>query len=233
MTEPAALILVVEDETPMRKFLESTLASHCYRVVSSANGRDAIVQARTRNPDVVLLDLGLPDVDGLEITKQLRSFTTAPIIVVSARGQEADKIAALDLGANDYLTKPFSVGELLARIRVAMRALARVGLEPNPGPFVLGELLIDLTGRKVTRNGEPIHLAPMEFKLLSVLVRSAGKVITRKQLLHDTWGAAYEKHGLYLRVYMHALRHKLERDPARPRYLVNEPGIGYRLNDKP
>lgn len=230
MSEPSALILIVEDELRMRKLLRTTVESHGYRSVEAANGKDAIVQARTRNPDVVLLDLGLPDIDGIEVTKQLREFTQAPIIIVTARGQEKDKIVALDLGANDYLTKPFSVGELMARVRVALRSIARVATEAADKPFTVGDLKIDLLNRRVFRGEEPIHLSPIEFKLLSVLARHAGTVVTKKQLLQETWGAAYEKQGHYLRVYMHALRHKLEPDPARPRYLVNEIGVGYRLN---
>lgn len=228
MNGNAPLVLLVEDELQMRRFLRASLKSRGYRLVESETGSDALAQAATHNPDVVLLDLGLPDMDGLEVTRRLREWTATPIIVLSARGQEEDKIGALDGGADDYLTKPFSVPELLARIRVALRHKARTGAEPEEPVFVDGDLRIDLGRRQVCLGDQEIHLTPIEYKLLVTLVRSAGKVITHRQLLKEVWGPAYASQSQYLRVYMGQLRHKLERDPARPKYLITEPGVGYR-----
>ncbi|WXB20289.1 response regulator [Pendulispora albinea] len=222
-------ILVVEDEPQMQKFLRASLTSHGYRVVESATGGDGLMQAQTHNPDLVLLDLGLPDMDGLEVTKGLRAWTATPIIVISARGQEEDKIRALDEGADDYLTKPFSTGELMARIRVALRHAMRSGLERAEPVLEVGGLKMDLDKRQVFVEGAEVHLTPIEYKLLTVLMKNAGKVLTHRQLLKEVWGPAYATQTQYLRVYMVQLRHKLEREPARPRYLVTEPGIGYRL----
>jgi two-component system KDP operon response regulator KdpE len=221
------LLLIVEDEPAMRRLLSHAVDSHGYESADAGTGAEAIACARAMNPDVILLDLGLPDMDGIEVTKQLRTFTRAPIIVVSARGQEEQKIMALDVGANDYLTKPISMGELMARVRVALRAVARSTQSPD-APLVLGNLTIDLQGRRVFREGRLIHLSPLEFKVLAVLVRNLGSVVTKKQLLEEAWGTQ-EDRGHYVRIYMHALRHKLEPDPARPRFLMSEVGIGYRL----
>ena len=191
------------------------------------------MQATTRNPDVVLLDLGLPDLDGLEVTKRLREWTEMPIIVISAREQEQDKVRALDAGADDYLTKPFNAGELLARIRVALRHAARQTAGGQEPVFMLQNLRVDLAQRQVFVDEKEVHLTPIEYKLLTVLVRHAGKVITHRQLLQEVWGLAHVNEVQYLRVYMTQLRHKLEADPARPRFLMNEPGIGYRLKYDP
>ncbi len=222
------LILLIDDEPQMRRFLRITLQGHGYRLVEAATAQEGLTQAATRNPDVILLDLGLPDLDGLEVTKRLREWTQTPVIVISAREQEQDKVKALDAGADDYLTKPFSAGELMARIRVALRHLARQTARQEP-VFLLENLRVDLTQRQVFVNEEEVHLTPIEYKLLTVLVRHAGKVITHRQLLQEVWGPAHVNEVQYLRVYMTQLRHKLEADPARPRFLINEPGIGYRL----
>lgn len=223
------LVLLVEDESPMRRFLRAALVGHGYRFVEAETGASGLTEAATRNPDVILLDLGLPDMDGLHFTQRLREWARTPVIVISARGQERDKIAALDAGADDYLTKPFSVPELLARIRVAQRHREAVLGAPEEPVFSLGEIRVDLERRQVFVGADEVHLTPTEYRLLTALVRHAGKVITHRQLLKDVWGAAYATQTHYLRVYMGQLRHKLEADPARPRYLVTEPGVGYRL----
>jgi len=187
------------------------------------------MQAATRSPDIILLDLGLPDIDGLEVTRRLREWSDIPIIVLSAREQEQDKIKALDAGADDYLTKPFGAGELLARIRVAMRhKLMRQDTAGEP-VFILANLRVDMSQRQVFLDEQEVHLTPIEYKLLTVLIQNAGKVVTHSQLLKEVWGPSYSKETQYLRVYMTQLRHKLESDPARPLFLINEPGIGYRL----
>lgn len=229
MTEVMPLLLVVEDDVQMRKFLRASLSSHGYRLVEATSGEEATTQAAAYNPDLVLLDLGLPDIDGLEVTQRLREWATAPIIVISARGQEDDKIKALDSGADDYLTKPFGTGELLARIRVALRHAARVGQERSEPVLTVGELSVDLDKRTVHRAGVEVHLTPIEYKLLATLLKNAGKVMTHRQLLKEVWGPGNTNNTQYLRVYMVQLRHKLETDAARPRYLVTEPGVGYRL----
>ena len=228
MTEDKELILLIEDEPQMRRFLRITLQGHGYRLVEAATAQEGLIQATTRNPDVVLLDLGLPDLDGLEVTKRLREWTQTPIIVISAREQEQDKVKALDAGADDYLTKPFNAGELLARIRVSLRHASRRNAKQEP-VFTLNNLRVDLALRQVFIDDKEVHLTPIEYKLLVVLVRHAGKVITHTQLLKEVWGPAHANEVQYLRVYMTQLRHKLEVDPARPRFLINEPGIGYRL----
>ena len=233
MVENKELVLLIEDEPQMRRFLRITLQSHGYRLIEAAGGQEGLVHATTRNPDVVLLDLGLPDMDGLEVTKRLREWTNMPIIVISAREQEQDKIKALDLGADDYLTKPFNAGELLARVRVALRHAATPGLGPQAPVFFLQNLRVDLAQRQVFLDEKEVHLTPIEYKLLTVLIRHAGKVVTHRQLLTEVWGVAHADEVQYLRVYMTQLRHKLERDPARPRFFLNEPGIGYRLKYEP
>jgi two-component system KDP operon response regulator KdpE len=187
------------------------------------------MQAATRAPDVILLDLGLPDIDGLEVTRRLREWSDVPIIVISAREQEQDKIKALDAGADDYLTKPFGAGELVARIRVAMRHKALREAGQHESIFTLGNLRVDLARRQVFLNEKEVHLTPIEYKLLTVLIKNAGKVLTHRQLLKEVWGPPYLTETQYLRVYMAQLRHKLEADPARPSFLINEPGVGYRL----
>jgi two-component system KDP operon response regulator KdpE len=229
MDRPAPLILVIEDEPQMRRFLRAALGAQEYRLVEAITARDGLAQAASRNPDIVLLDLGLPDRDGLEVTRELRQWSAAPIIVLSARHREPDKVEALDLGADDYLTKPFGVEELLARIRVALRHAAQpVGGPPEP-IFEAGDLRVDLARREVRRGGQEVHLTPTEYKLLTLLIRHAGKVLTHRQLLKEVWGVNYANQSHYVRVYMAQLRQKLENDPARPRLLITEPGVGYRL----
>ncbi len=233
MAEDKGHILLIEDEPQMRRFLRITLQSHGYRLVEAATAQEGLMQATTRNPDVVLLDLGLPDLDGLEVTRRLREWTQMPIIVISAREQEQDKVKALDAGADDYLTKPFNAGELLARIRVALRHAARQSADQQEPVFLLRNLRVDLAQRQVFVDDREVHLTPNEYKLLLVLIRHAGKVITHRQLLQEVWGPAHVNEVQYLRVYMTQLRHKLEADPARPQFLLNEPGIGYRLKYVP
>lgn len=226
MSEPT--VLIIEDEQPIRRFLRATLTNHGYRVNEAATGKDGMAFASTQAPDLIILDLGLPDVDGLDIIKQLREWSHTPIIILSARGQESDKIAALDAGADDYLTKPFGVGELIARIRVGLRHFANAHQVDEP-VFEVGELRVDQNLRQVFVSANEIHLTPTEYKLMTTLVRYAGKVVTHRQLLIEVWGAAYATETQILRVHMGQLRHKIESDPARPRYLVTELGVGYRL----
>jgi two-component system, OmpR family, KDP operon response regulator KdpE len=230
MVEEKELILLIEDEPQMRRFLRITLESHGYRFVEAGTAQEGLMQASMRNPDVVLLDLGLPDLDGLEVTKRLREWTQTPIIVISAREQEQDKVKALDAGADDYLTKPFSAGELMARVRVALRHALRLRSGQDEPVFAYAGLRVDLAARRVFVRDNEIHLTPIEYKLLTALIRHAGKVVTHRQLLLEVWGPGQVSEVQYLRVYMTQLRHKLEEDPARPRFLLNEPGVGYRLN---
>jgi two-component system KDP operon response regulator KdpE len=233
MADDKELILLIEDEPQMRRFLRITLQSNGYRLVETETGNDGLIQAASRNPDVVLLDLGLPDMDGLEVTTRLREWTQMPIIIISAREQEQDKVKALDAGADDYLTKPFDAGELLARIRVALRHALRQRSGRQEPVFSLYNMRVDLAQRQVFLDDREVHLTPIEYKLLTTLIRHAGKVITHRQLLTEVWGPAHVNEVQYLRVYMTQLRHKLEADPARPRFLMNEPGIGYRLKFDP
>jgi len=222
-------ILLVDDELPIRKFLAASLASAGYELDEAATGRQAIQCASERPPDLVILDLGLPDMDGQEVLRQLREWLAAPIIILSARDQEQQKIAALDLGADDYLTKPFSTGELLARIRVALRHAAHTGEEAGSTRFVCGDLVVDLAARTVRVGAKEVHLTPIEFKLLTALIRNAGKVLTHRHLLKEVWGPQRVEETHYLRVFMATLRRKIEADPARPRYLLTEQGVGYRM----
>ncbi len=227
-----SVVLVIEDEPAILRFLRASLVAQGFRLVEATSGDEGLRQAATRQPDIVVLDLGLPDVDGLEVIRRLREWTAVPIIVLSARGQESDKIAALDAGADDYVSKPFGVGELLARMRVALRHAARGPHDAANPVFALGELQVDLARRRVSVRGAEIHLTPIEYRLLTTLVRHAGRVVTHRQLLREVWGQPYSEQTHYLRVFMGALRRKLEADPARPRYLRTEPGVGYRLADE-
>jgi two-component system, OmpR family, KDP operon response regulator KdpE len=222
-------VVVIEDEPQIRRFLRAALVSQGYRFHEAATGRDGLAEAATRQPDVIILDLGLPDLDGLEIIRRVREWTTVPIIVLSARDQEGDKIKALDLGADDYVSKPFGVGELLARMRAALRHAAIASQQRVEPIFTLGALQVDLMRRRVMVGGSEVHLTPIEYKLLTTLVRHAGNVLTHRQLLKEVWGPSYEDQAHYLRVFMLQLRRKLEADPARPLYLRTEPGVGYRL----
>jgi two-component system KDP operon response regulator KdpE len=222
-------ILLVEDELSLRKFLAASLASAGYGVDEAATGQQGLRHAAQQPPDLVILDLGLPDMDGQEVLRQLREWLAAPIIVLSARDQEQQKITALDNGADDYLTKPFSTQELLARIRVALRHSARTGVESAASTFELDELKVDFSARRIFVRGEEVHLTPNEYKLLTVMTRNAGKVLTHRQLLKEVWGPQRVDETHYLRVFMANLRRKLEAEPARPRYLLTEQGVGYRF----
>lgn len=225
---PPTVILVIEDEPPIQKFLRVSLEAQGHEVIEATTGKRGLIDAAARTPDLIILDLGLPDMDGIEVTRQLREWSRTPVIVVSARDRERDKIDALDAGADDYLTKPFGVGELMARVRVALRHAA-ANPETGEAVFEVGELRVDLARREVTVGGAGVHLTPNEFKLLAVLVKHAGRVLTHRQLLHEVWGPGTGNETHYLRVYMNQLRQKLEADPARPRYLRTEAGVGYRL----
>ena len=222
-------ILVVEDEQEIRRFLRVSLTHHGYRLIEAETAKDAVLQAATQQPDLMVLDLGLPDEDGLDVIGQIREWSTLPIIVLSARGQESDKIDALDRGADDYLTKPFSVGELLARVRVALRHAAQRATGDGEPVFAAGDLRVDLAARQVFVADKEIHLTPTEYRLLAILVQHAGKVVTHRHLLKEVWGPDSVHETQYLRVFMAALRHKIETDSAQPRHLLTEPGVGYRL----
>jgi len=230
MDSSQPLVLVVEDEPQVMRFLRTGLTHHGYRVLEAVSGREAILHAEQHVPDIVLLDLGLPDLDGLEVARSLRTWTHLPIIVLSARGQERIKVDALDAGADDYLTKPFGMPELLARMRVALRHAARTRSSPEEPVFTCGELRVDLSGRRVHLDSREIKLTPIEFKLLAVLVKHAGKVVTHRQLLVDVWGPQAADEKQYLRVYMTHLRRKLERGSGELRVFETEAGVGYRLN---
>jgi two-component system, OmpR family, KDP operon response regulator KdpE len=228
VSAPSPVILLIEDEPQMRRFLRSALAAADVHLVEATTVREGLAQAAGRRPDLILLDLGLPDGSGIDLTRRLREWSTVPVIVISARGQEQDKVAALDAGADDYLTKPFGVDELLARIRVALRHQSRVPNQPEPVVTSKG-IRIDLAARSVTRDGEEIRLTPTEYRLLATMVRHAGKILTHSLLLKEVWGPGAQSQNHYLRVYINQLRHKLEPDPSRPELILTEPGVGYRL----
>jgi two-component system KDP operon response regulator KdpE len=219
-------VLVVDDEQAIRHFLRVTLSSQAYEVVEATSGQEALSDAATHKPDIVILDLGLPDIDGVEVTRLLRQWTQIPIIILSVRGSERDKIAALDAGADDYLTKPFGVGELLARLRAALRRAAQTTSEPV---FTSGSLKVDLARRLVSVSGREVQLTPTEYELLRVLVTHAGKVLTHHHLLREVWGTEYGEEFHMLHVNISNLRRKIEPDPARPQFIITEPGVGYRL----
>jgi two-component system KDP operon response regulator KdpE len=231
VTDSKPLLLVIEDEAQMRRFLRVSLSNAGYQLLEAETGEEGLSRAALHNPDLILLDLGLPDRDGLEVTERLRQWTRTPIVIISARGQEEDKIRALDAGADDYLTKPFGVGELLARLRVAFRHSSRTAT--GSPAFSTGDLKVDLDKRQVLRGDAEIHLTPIQYKLLTKLIENAGRVVTHRQLLKEVWGPGHVDQTQYLRVYMGQLRHKLEAEPSRPRYLVTEPGVGYRLKVAP
>jgi len=223
-------VLLIEDEAPIRKFLRAALEGQGYTVVETASGKDGLTQAATRVPDLVLLDLGLPDVDGFEILRRIREWSGLPIIVLTARGQDGDKVRALDAGADDYVTKPFSMPELLARMRTALRHRAQA--DDDGGSIIeIDRLRMDLAGHEVTLGGAAVQLTPIEFRLLATLARHAGRVLTHDFLLREVWGPSAVGQHHYLRVYMAQLRRKIEPDPARPRFLLTELGVGYRLRD--
>ena len=225
MAETDLRILVVDDERSIRRFLKASLGSQ-FTILEATNGEEALRAVATEHPDIIILDLGLPDIDGVEVTRRLREWTQIPIIIVSVREQEKDKIAALDAGADDYLTKPFGVGELMARLRVALRRSAQTEDEPV---FTTGELVVDMNQREVRVDGQTIALTPTEYDLLRTLIKHAGKVLTHDLLLRSVWGTAYESETHMLQVNISNLRRKIEHDPARPSYIVTEPGVGYKL----
>jgi two-component system KDP operon response regulator KdpE len=228
MPEPKPKVLVVEDEPEIRRFLRVSLTSNGYEALEATKGEEAIKLAADARPQVIILDLGLPDIDGSEVAKKLREWSDAPIIVLSARDGENDKVNLLSIGADDYLTKPFGVQELIARIKVALRHASRANMPDEP-IFTAGDITINMANRTVHVAGEEVHLTPIEYNLLRILVRNAGKLVPQQQLLRDVWGPGYAKEGHYLRVYMGQLRKKLESDPANPKYVITEPGLGYRF----
>jgi two-component system KDP operon response regulator KdpE len=226
MTEVRPTILEVEDEPEIRRFLRSSLDAEGYRVVESPNGRRGAIDAGTQKPDLAIVDLGLPDFDGVEVIRRIREWSPMPILVLSARVQERSKIDALDAGADDYVTKPFGVGELLARVRAALRHAAR---SPAGQVLAFSGVKIDLEKRQASRDGADVHLTPIEFRLLACLAKHLGMVVTHRQLLTEVWGPTHDKDTHYLRIYMKQLREKLEVDPVQPKHLVTETGVGYRL----
>jgi two-component system, OmpR family, KDP operon response regulator KdpE len=221
------VILVVEDEAAIRRFLRTSLEAQGLEIEEAPTGREALTLAGNRRADVMILDLGLPDMDGVKVIRALRAWSAMPVIVLSARSQETDKIAALDAGADDYVVKPFATGELVARVKAALRRAARP--DEGQGPLRAGELVIDLEARRVLREGMEVKLTPTEYRLLAALARHPGRVLTQRTLLTEVWGPGYVERPHYLRIFMANLRRKLERDPARPRHLLTETGVGYRF----
>jgi two-component system KDP operon response regulator KdpE len=224
-----ALVLVIDDELPILRSLRNALSGLPYRLLESANGREGLIKASSHNPDLILLDLGLPDLDGLEVLRRLREWSAVPVIIISARGQEQDKIKGLNSGADDYLTKPFSVGELLARMNACLRRSALAGKEADEPVFSTGDLRVDLVKRLVYIKEAEVKLTPIEYRLLTEFVRHAGKVLTHRHLLKEVWNVQDEEQAQYVRGFVHQLRRKLEADPARPRHILTESGVGYRL----
>lgn len=231
MSNPVPLILIIEDEAAIRRLLRASLITEQYRLIEAETADQGLKVAMSQPPDLVLLDLGLPDEDGINVVRRLREWSQVPIIILSARDQERDKVAALDAGADDYVTKPFSLGELQARLRVALRHAARERSGRSDPTVVIGGLRIDLAARRVFLNDHEVHLTPIEYRLLTILAKHRGKVLTHRFLLKEVWGPhdIHETH--YLRVFMAALRRKIESEPAQPRYLLTEQGVGYRLSD--
>ena len=227
LTQPG--ILVVEDDLPMRKFLRTGLRAQGFRIWDAETGQRGLSEAQLQRPDLIILDLGLPDMEGIDVVEQVRVWTQTPIIVLSARSQESQKVQVLDAGADDYLTKPFGFGELLARLRVALRHRDQINLPDPAMSFADGRLMVDLQRRLVTVNQEEVHLTPIQFRLLAALVKHAGQVMTHRQLMKEVWGPAYSESAHYLRIYISQLRQKLESDPAKPCLLLTESGVGYRL----
>jgi two-component system KDP operon response regulator KdpE len=227
------VVLIVDDEPQMRKFVRITLVANGYGVIEASTAAEGIQRAATHTPDLVLLDLGLPDADGSEVIRRIREWSTVPVIVISARGKEESKVLALDEGADDYVTKPFGAAELMARVRVALRHAARIAGTPESVVEIGKGVRVDLVRRVVEVQGQEVHLTPIEYKLLTLLVKHAGMVLTHRQLLEQVWGPGHAHQMQYLRVYMTQLRHKLEQEPARPKYFVTEPGVGYRLRLEP
>jgi two-component system KDP operon response regulator KdpE len=228
MTEPTVNVVLIEDEKQIRRFVKAALEAEGVSVHEADTGQRGLIEAATRKPDLVIVDLGLPDTDGLDVIRELRSWTDLPVIVLSARSQESEKVAALDAGADDYLSKPFGVSELMARIRAHLRRRNQAAASETPS-VRFGQIEVDLALRRVLRDGEPVHLTPIEYRLLATLVRHAGRVLTHRQLLRDVWGPSHVESNHYLRIYMGHLRQKLERDAAQPEHIVTETGVGYRL----
>lgn len=225
----APVIIVIEDDPPIRRFLRTGLSTQGFTVFEADTGKQGIIEAEVRKPDLVILDLGLPDMEGVEVIKAIRTWSAIPIIILSARSSEQHKIDALDAGADDYLTKPFGFGELLARIRVALRHAIRPMEHIQADIFVTANLKVDLHNRVVTLDDEEVHLTPIQYRLLVVLVKQAGRVLTHQQILKEVWGPSYQENAHYLRIYMSQLRQKLEADPTQPKFLLTESGVGYRL----
>ena len=224
------LVLIVEDDQPVRNLITTTLKAHDYRYITAANGETAVIEAASHNPDMILLDLGLPDIDGIEVIQRIRSWSNVPIIVISARSEDEDKIEALDMGADDYITKPFSVGELLARLRVAQRRLSlisSVGMQESV--FLNGQLMIDYAAGCAYLNQNELHLTPIEYKILCLLAQNVGKVLTHKYITKNVWGSSLENNVGTLRVFMAALRKKLQTSAQMPQYIQTHVGIGYRM----
>jgi two-component system KDP operon response regulator KdpE len=228
-----ALVLVIDDEPPIQRSLRNALDGLPYRLLEAPNGKEGLIKAASHNPDLILLDLGLPDLDGLEVLRRLREWSQVPVIIISARGQEQDKIRGLNSGADDYLTKPFSTGELLARMNACLRRSARAGKGAEEPAFLAGDLRVDLVKRQVFVREAEIQLTPIEYRLLTEFVRHAGKVLTHRHLLKEVWNVHNQEQAQYVRVFVHQLRQKLEADPARPRHIQTEPGVGYRLRVDP
>lgn len=222
-------VLLIEDDPQIRKFLRAMLVAEDYRLYEAATGEEGLAQASARTPDLILLDLGLPDKDGIEIIREIRKWSQMPILIISARDQERDKIEALDAGADDYVSKPFAPGEVLARIRASLRRAAVLDKDETSDVVSFGNISVDLEARRVVAGGSEVHLTPNEYKLLQVLLRHAGKVVTQRQLLNEVWGPQHLDEPQYLRVFMGQLRRKLEADPAHPRHFITESGVGYRL----
>ena len=233
LNAPHTTLLLIEDDPQIQRFLATALEAHGYTLLVASTGAQGLQLTALRQPDILIVDLGLPDMSGLDVIQRVREWYAGPLLVLSARDRESDKVAALDLGADDYLTKPFGIGELLARLRVAARHLTRSDDGKDQARIEIGDLSIDLASRRVVRASKDIHLTPIEYQLLTTLARHRGKVITHRQLLREVWGAAHVESPQYLRIYMRALRRKIEADPARPRYLLTEIGVGYRLVDEP
>ncbi len=231
MNASRAKVLIVEDDPQIQRFLVAALESHGFAPECASTGAEGLRLATVRQPDVVIADLGLPDMSGLDVIKRLREWFTRPIIVLSARSQESDKVDALDIGADDYLTKPFGVAELLARLRVALRHQSERSGADAQSKIEVGDLVIDLSARRVQRGGLDIHLTPIEYKLLAAMMQHRGKVLTHRQLLREVWGAAHVESPHYLRIYLRSLRKKIEENPTQPRYLITEVGVGYRMAD--
>lgn len=229
MAKTNPVIIVIEDDPPIRRFLRTGLSTQGFTVFESDTGKQGIIEAEIRKPDLVILDLGLPDMDGVDVIKAIRTWSAIPIIILSARSGEQHKIDALDAGADDYLTKPFGFGELLARIRVALRHASRTQDQTQSEVFVTANLKVDLHNRLVSIDDQEIHLTPIQYRLLAVLVKHAGRVLTHQQILKEVWGPSYSENAHYLRIYMSQLRQKLEADPTQPKFLLTESGVGYRL----